>query len=193
MKKGLFVSILLLSMMSNSVLAFDLGGLKPVNPLDYNPSTYQEVVNQPSFELKRGTLTKNAIKNQYTIAMDKFMQSNVRSSYKDFKMLIDNIVPNDYIYMRLSKEMAAIGFFSLAELSMSKIQDGAISTLIDEDVKKYYFPNYTLTHKDQMYLAEIYSNIMYNDQSIDPTYYRPSERYKRSQIEILLCVDLIVK
>lgn len=165
----IIVSILLLSMTSNSAIAFDLGGLKPVNPLDNNPNTYQQVVNQPSFELKRGTLTKNAIKNQYTIAMDKFMQSNVRSSYQDFKMLIDNVVPNDYIYMRLSKEMAAIGFFSLAELSMSKIQDSAISALIDEDVKKYYFPNYTLTHKDQMYLAEIYSNIMYNDQSIEAT------------------------
>lgn len=82
-----------------------MGILKPVNPLDNNPATYQEVVNQPSYELKRGTLTRNAIKNQYTIAMDKFMQSNVRSSYQDFKVLIDNVVPNDYIYMRLTKEM----------------------------------------------------------------------------------------
>ena len=60
----IIVSILLLSMTSNSAIAFDLGGLKPVNPLDNNPNTYQQVVNQPSFELKRGTLTKNAIKNQ---------------------------------------------------------------------------------------------------------------------------------
>ncbi|MDE6138243.1 MAG: tetratricopeptide repeat protein, partial [Candidatus Gastranaerophilales bacterium] len=123
----------------------------------------------PSYELKRGTLTRNAIKNQYTIAMDKFMQSNVRSSYQDFKILIDNVVPNDYIYMRLTKEMAAIGFFSLAELSMSKIQDNKISTLLEEDVKNYYFPNYSLTHKDQMYLAEIFSNIMYNNQSREAT------------------------
>ena len=65
--------------------------------------------------------------------------------------------------------MAAIGFFSLAELSMSKIQDNQISSLIEEDVKNYYFPNYQLTHKDQMYLAEIFSNIMYNDQSQEAT------------------------
>ena len=39
------------------------------------------------------------------------MQSNVRSSYQDFLMLIDNVTPNDYIYMRLTQEMAAIGFF----------------------------------------------------------------------------------
>ena len=68
--------------------AFDLGGIKPVNPLDTNLGTYQEVVNQPSYVLKKGTLSRNAIKNHYTIAMEKFMQSNVRSSYQDFKMLI---------------------------------------------------------------------------------------------------------
>lgn len=169
MKKIIAVSILASSISFNTAAAFDMGILKPVNPLDNNSATYQEVVNQPSYELKRGTLTRNAIKNQYTIAMDKFMQSNVRSSYQDFKILIDNVVPNDYIYMRLTKEMAAIGFFSLAELSMSKIQDNKISTLLEEDVKNYYFPNYSLTHKDQMYLAEIFSNIMYNNQSREAT------------------------
>lgn len=169
MKKILVISIVLSSFSINSVMAFDFNSIKPVDPLRGSADTYQEVVNQPSFELKKGTLTRNAIKNQYTIAMDKFMQANVRSSYQDFKMLIDNVVPNDYIYMRLTQEMAAIGFFSLAELSMSKINDNEISSLLEEDVKNYYFPNYTLTFKDQMYLAEIFSNIMYNDQSREAT------------------------
>ncbi len=171
MKKTM-VSLFLSSFIVSSAWGFDLGNIKPVNPLDDNSSTYHAVVNQPSYELKelkRGVLTKNAIKNQYTIAMDKFMQTNIRSSYYDFKMLIDNVVPNDYIYMRLTQVMAAIGFFSLAELSISKIQDNTIASYIQEDVKKYYFPNYRLTHKDQMYLAEILSNIMYNDQSKEAT------------------------
>ncbi|MCM1339647.1 MAG: tetratricopeptide repeat protein [Muribaculaceae bacterium] len=168
MRKNLIAVISLLSISCSPVLAIDITGLRPVNPLE-SSSTYQQVVNQPSFELKRGSLTRNAIKNQYTIAMDKFMQSNVRSSYRDFKMLIENVVPNDYVYMRLTQEMASIGFFSLAELSMSKVQDSSVSTLLEEDVKNYYFPNYTLTHKDQMYLAEVYSNIMYNDQSVEAT------------------------
>ncbi len=169
MKKKLALSIMIPFLCANSAIAFEFSGIKPVDPLENRPGTYQEVVNQPSFELKKGTLTKNAIKNQYTIAMDKFMQANVRSSYQDFKMLIDNVVPNDYIYMRLTHEMAAIGFFSLAELSMSKVNDDEISSLLEDDVKKYYFPNYTLTFKDQMYLAEVFSNIMYNDQSREAT------------------------
>lgn len=169
MKKHFVISFILASFMMEPVLAFDFGVIKPVNPLENNPETYHESVMQPSYDLKRGTLTKNAIKNQYTIAMDKFMQSNVRSSYQDFRILIDNIQPSDYIYMRLIQEMASIGFFNLAELAMSKIQDDDIASLLEEDVKNFYFPSYQLTHKDQLYLAEIYSNIMYNDQSREAT------------------------
>lgn len=169
MQKKILISLFIVSMLSNSVFALDMGGINLVNPLEGNPYTYQEVVNQPSLELKRVTLTKNSIKNQYSIALDKFMQSNVRASYQDFLMLIDNITPNDYIYMRLTQEMAAIGFFSLSELAMSKIKDEEISSLLEEDVKNYYFPSYKLTHKDQIYLAEVYSNIMYNDQSREAT------------------------
>ncbi|MBQ8459227.1 tetratricopeptide repeat protein [bacterium] len=163
------IAFLISSFSLNPVFALDMSGIKLVNPLDNNPETYQETINQPQYTLKRGSLTKNTVKNQYTIAMEKFMQSNVRSSYQDFKMLIENIVPSDYVYMKLTQEMASIGFFSLAELSMSKINDNEISSLIEEDVKNYYFPNYKLTYKDQMYLAEIFSNIMYNDQSREAT------------------------
>lgn len=97
--------------------------------------------------------------------MNKYMKSNVRSSYSDFKVLIDSVTPNDYIYMQLTKEMASIGFFNLSELAMSKIQDDNLASLLDEDVKTFYFPASDLTQKDQIYLAEMYSNIMYNDQS----------------------------
>ncbi len=169
MTKKIIVLFALSVFILEPAAAFDFSTIKPINPLENNPAAYQEVINQPVYELKRGTLTKNAIKNQYTIAMDKFMQSNVRSSYQDFRILIDNIQPSDYIYMRLIQEMASIGFFNLAELAMSKIQDDEVASLLEEDVKKFYFPSYKLTHKDQLYLAEIYSNIMYNDQSREAT------------------------
>lgn len=168
-QKAIISTICLISFSGNISGALDISGLKPINPLEGSSASYHEVINQPSYELKKSTLTRNAIKNQYTIAMDKFMQSNVRSSYNDFKILIENVVPNDFIYMKLTQDMASIGFFSLAELSMSKVQDSQLSSLLEEDVKNYYFPNYTLTYKDQMYLAEIYSNMKYNDQSKEAT------------------------
>lgn len=161
-KKILITSLAIIPLQA---YCFDLNGIAPVNPLDENPFTYKQEIGLPSFELKKASLTSNDIKNQYTIAMDKFMNSNVRSSYMDFQILIDSMTPNDYVYMKLAREMAAVGFFNLSELAMSKIQDDDVSNLLEEDVKNFYFPSYKLLHKDQIYLAEIYSNIMYNDQS----------------------------
>ena len=154
MKKALALFILL-SFLSNYTLAAEI---MPV--LDG-----QNYIN----DLKRVTLSKNDLRNQYEIAMDKFRQSNVKSSYNDFKLIIDNGRPNDFLYMQLSKQMASIGFFNLSELAMSKINDNDLTHLLEEDVKNYYYPSYKLNHKDQMYLAEIYSNIMYNNQSAEAT------------------------
>ena len=163
------ILISVIMFLCNSSFALDLGKITPVNPLEQNAGTYQENVQIPVFDLKRATLTRNDIKNQYTIAMDKFINSNIRASYEDFRVLIDSLPPSDYVYMRFSREMASIGFFNLAELAMSKIQDNEISASLVEDVKRFYFPSYSLTRKDQIYFGEIYSNIMYNDQSREAT------------------------
>ena len=88
--------------------------LKPANPLE----TSNSVVNVQ--RQQKVTLTKNDLYNQYTIALDKFIQSNVKSSYSDFKILIENTTPLDYRYMTLAEKMAYLGFFDLAELSLSK-------------------------------------------------------------------------
>lgn len=163
--------ILSLSVMLLSAPAFalDMKGIAPINPLDNKPGTYQKEVVIPSFELKKATLTKNSIKNQYTIAMDKFTKSNVRSAYADFSILIDTVTPNDYIYMQFSQDMASVGFFNLSELAMTKIQDESLSSQFEDDVKTFYFPSERLEKKDQIYLAELYSNMRYNDQSREAT------------------------
>ncbi|MDY6310565.1 MAG: tetratricopeptide repeat protein [Cyanobacteriota bacterium] len=164
MKNKLLLSIFAFGIISSPCFSIDMG-IAPVNPLEKNSNTYQQEMTVPSFDFKKASLSKNAVKNQYLIAMNKYMKSNVRSSYSDFKVLIDSVTPNDYIYMQLTKEMASIGFFNLSELAMSKIQDDNLASLLDEDVKTFYFPASDLTQKDQIYLAEMYSNIMYNDQS----------------------------
>lgn len=163
------ILIILLCSVAQSSMAIDLGNIMPVNPLNKSISTPAQNIVIPSFELKRATLTKNSVKNQYAIAMDKFMQSNVRASYMDFRVLIGSVTPNDYVYMRLTREMASIGFFNLAELAMSKIQDNELASALEEDVKNFYFTSAKLTQNDQLYLGEIYSNIMYNDQSKEAT------------------------
>ena len=118
---------------------------------------------------QKARLTHNDVTNHYDIAMQRFMQSNVKSAYMDFKMLIRNIVPNDYAYLRMADEMAEIGLFNLSNQAIQKAGDKDISFVQAEDIKKFYFPKNMLSEEDEIYLAEIYSNIMYNAQSKEAT------------------------
>ena len=145
-----------------SVCAIDINDfIKPANPLEQTQKT--EIID-PSVP-KKTVLTKNDIHNQYAIALNRFIQSNVKSSYRDFSVLIENTTPNDYVYMHMAEEMASLGFFDLSELALSKIEDDNISYMISEDVKKFYFPSAKLSKEDEIYLGEMYSNITYNEQS----------------------------
>ena len=163
----LVIFFLILSVLCTPVLAIDMGPIQPINPIEF--SLYQPNVISRNNNIKKSTLTKNSVVNQYNIAFDKYRQSNVKASYQDFKMIITNTAPNDYVYMKLSKEMATMGFYSLAELSVSKINDKELSTLLDEDLKIYFYPVSKLSYQDQIYLAELYSNMMYNDQCREAT------------------------
>ena len=151
---------------ATSAHAIDINDLiKPANPLEPSTPIEHDVYNAP----KRATLTKNDIHNQYAIALNRYIQSNVKSSYADFHMLIENATPMDYMYMQLSEKMADLGFFDLSELAISKISDENISYFLSEDVKRFYFPAVKMTKEDEIYLAEMYSNIVYNDQSHEVT------------------------
>ena len=139
--------------------------IQPANPLEVQTAPISTVVIPP----KKATLTHNDIHNQYLIAFDRFMQSNVKSSYMDFKILIDTMVPNDYTYMRMAESMADIGFFNLSDLAANKIDDRNLSDFLVGDVKSFYFPSKKLKNDDEVYLGEVYSNIVYNDQSREAT------------------------
>lgn len=138
--------------------------IQPANPL--NPSPYVEI----SFtEPKKATLTRNDIHNQYAIGLNRFMQSNIKSAYADFFVLIESMTPNDYAYMQLASKMADIGFYTLSELALNKISDDDIAYLLKEETKRFYYPSYTLKKEDEIYLGEVFSNIIYNDQSREAT------------------------
>ncbi len=139
--------------------------IKPVNPLETKFPVDRDIISVP----KKATLTKNDIHNQYAIALNKYIQSNVKSSYSDFEVLIESISPLDYVYLQMAEKMADLGFFNLSELSMSKLQDEDISYMLCEDVRNFYFPAVKLAPNDEVYFAELYSNIVYNDQSREVT------------------------
>lgn len=143
--------------------AYDL--LQPVNPLAPRPVS----ANTIALPVKKATLTHNSVHNQYVIAFDRFMQSNVKSAYMDFKVLIETMDNNDFAYMQMAEKMADIGFFNLSELASSKIDDKTLSDFLIDDIKVYYFPSNKLKSDEEVYLGEVFSNIIYNDQSKEAT------------------------
>ena len=148
--------------------AFAQGGYDAIQPA--NPLSPQEMpVNTIALPIKKATLTHNSVHNQYVIAFDRFMQSNVKSAYMDFKILIETMDKNDYAYMKMAENMADIGFFNLSNLAASKIDDKELSDFLIGDINVYYFPTKKLKVDDEIYLGEVFSNIIYNDQSREAT------------------------
>ena len=138
--------------------------IQPANPLgNSRPAEFAFL------EPQRASLTKNDIYNQYAIGLNRFMQSNVRAAYMDFTVLIESIQPSDFAYLQLATKMADIGFFNLAELALDKVKDKDIAVLLNEEIKRFYFPSSSLSRNDEIYLGEVFSNIIYNDQSRETT------------------------
>ncbi len=152
-------------LLTSPVFADGFDSIKPANPFEENSVP----VNTIALPLKKATLTHNSVHNQYVIAFDRFMQSNVKSAYRNFKVLIETMEPNDYGYMQIAERMADIGFFNLSETAASKIEDKALSDFLTGDIKIYYYPSKKLKPDDEMYLGEVFSNIIYNDQSREAT------------------------
>lgn len=147
-------------------VAAGFADIKPADPFSNKQPEQNEIqINTP----KKASLTKNDVHNHYAIALERFIQCNVKSSYIDFRILIETIAANDYAYMQIANKMADLGFFSLSDIAMSKISDEDISYMISDDIKKFYYPSVKLKAKDEIYLAEIFSNIMYNAQSKEAT------------------------
>ena len=161
-----FIVLLLTSLSSQGAV---LDYLSPADPL--NPETVKNSRKESIYSLtpQKVKLTQNYVRNHYEIGMQKFMQANVKSAYRDFELLIQNIVPNDYAYLRMADEMAEIGLFNLSNEALNHTSDKDISYVQADDIRKFYFPKNMPEVKDEIYLAEVYSNIMYNAQGKEAT------------------------
>ncbi len=169
--KNLLINTLIIFLMTSAgtqaaVLDY-LSPVDPTNPKQMKNNNPQE--NMYSMKAQKVRISQNDIKNQYEIGMQRFMQANVKSAYADFKMLIRHVVPNDYAYLRLADKMAEIGLFNLSNDALNKAYDKEISYIQSEDIKRFYFPKNMVNEHDEIYLAEVYSNIMYNAQGKEAT------------------------
>ena len=159
----ILITTIILGMPCCYAEGFDL--IAPANPLSPQPVAKNTI----AIPIKKATLTHNNVHNQYVLAFDRFMQSNVKSAYNDFKVLIETMTPNDYAYMKMAENMAEIGFFDLSTRAISKVEDKSFSAFLSDDIKLYHYPSKKLNKDDEIYLGEIYSNIIYNDQSKEAT------------------------
>ena len=139
MKK--FASIFFIILFAQAANADGFDQIPAVNPLMPQPVP----ANTIALPVKKATLTHNNIHNVYALAFERFMQSNVKSAYNDFKVLIESMGENDYVYMKFAENMADIGFFDLSEKASEKVQDKALSGFLADDIKLYYFPSKKLS------------------------------------------------
>lgn len=102
-------------------------------------------------------------------ATDRFVQCNIKASWGDFKNMIDKSPDNDFVYIVLANKMSDLGFFDLAILASTKVKDKAISNVSLDAMRRYYYPRRKLKIEDELFLAEVYSNIIFNNQSSEAT------------------------
>lgn len=143
--------------------------LSPANPANVEVLKKSTDENLYSDTPQKAVLTQNALRNQYEIAHQRFMQANVKSAYMDFRMLIKHAISSDFAYLKLADSLAEMGLFNLSNEALNKVSDKNILEIRADDLRRFYFPKVTLTNADEIYLAEIYSNIMYNAQSKEAT------------------------
>ncbi len=111
----------------------------------------------------------NFIKAKYASASNRFMQGNVKASYDDFNALIDKVSHDDYVFLLYGIKMAEYGLFDLSDGLIAKLDNNHFTASYITDMRKYYYPSALLNQKEIMYLANAYSDIVYNNMALETT------------------------
>ena len=111
----------------------------------------------------------NFIKAKYASAENRFAQSNVKASYDDFNSLIQRTAHDDYVFLVYGMKMAEYGFFDLSDSLIKKLDTNNYTAAYVNDIRRYYYPSAVVNSKDLLYLADAYSNIVYNNMAIETT------------------------
>lgn len=90
-------------------------------------------------------------------------QSNVSVAYYEYRNIINKMEPNDFYYMTSAYKLSQLGYFSLAYLAMSKVQNREIWGEHINAIRKYFFPSIHLKVTEEVFLVGLYSDIVYNN------------------------------
>ena len=128
----------------------------------YDPVLQTDIIKvEPAKKQNYNVIFKKKVAN----AINKFENLNIKISYDDFNNLILDNPKSDFYLLTLANKTAELGFFDLSNLAYSKIEDLDISSINIEETKKFYYPKNNINKQDTIILAELYSNILYNDQA----------------------------
>ena len=111
----------------------------------------------------------NFVKAKYASAENRFAQSNVKASYDDFNDLIQRASHDDYVFLVYGIKMAEYGFFDLSNDLIKKLDNNEFTSSYIKDIKRFYYPTSMVSQRDLIYLADAYSNIVYNNMAIETT------------------------
>lgn len=115
------------------------------------------------------TISNNEFKKAYLESINKFENLNIKIAYDDFSKLIEKNKSNDFYLLLLASKTAEYGLFDLSDKAFNSIKDKDILGANLNDIKSFYYPKESMSAEDNLILAEISSNIMYNDQAKEST------------------------
>ena len=150
----------------------DFSPIKTINPNETQNVTSEVNINltqTDSVSVKKITLTQNDAFYNSINATDKFVQCNIRASWEDSKTLIETSPDNDFVYLSLADKMAGMGFFDLANVAVKNLKDKELTSLSTDAMQRFYYPSRKIKPEDELFLAGIYSNITFNNQSSEAT------------------------
>ena len=119
------------------------------------PAAFSDVIEGYGIDYNR--------KDAYSVAKSKFALTNVKTAHDEFADMIEDSTSKDFVLLDTAIMLAEYGFFDLTDRIFSKIDDYSISQNYIEDIRHFYYPAKRMGVKDLLFLAEAYSNIMYNN------------------------------
>ena len=103
---------------------------------------------------------------KYFISGDKkFSQANITSAYSDYLESVICAKNNDFYSMLLAYKLANIGFFTLSQQALNQIFDKDLYIRQINSLKHVFFSEVALSYDEEIYLAELYADIYYNNLS----------------------------
>ena len=128
----------------------------------YDPILQTDIIKVEPIKKQSYNIT---FKKNVANAINRFENLNIKIAYDDFYNLISQNQKSDFYLLLLASKTAELGFFDLSNYAFSKVEDLDISNTSIEEIKRFYHPAKKMTKQDTIILAELYSNIVYNDQA----------------------------